>query len=268
MTILQKILDVKKEEIAELHRKFTRESFSESEMFDAKRLSLKSALLKKNKINVIAEIKKASPSKGILKNDFDHVAIAKSYLSGGADAISILTDKQFFQGNISFLKEIAGICECIPSGKTVPLLRKDFIIDEFQILEAKANGADAILLIAEALSKEQIDELSSAAFENDLEVLLEIHSENQLEKINFNKNKIIGINNRDLATFNVDINTTINLMKNIPKDCVIVSESGINSKNDLDLLKDANVDAVLVGEHFIKSENIEESLKQFIEWCK
>jgi len=261
MTMLKKILDVKKEEVAELRRKYSRESFRESKMFGIKRINLETALRKKRKINLIAEIKKASPSKGILKKDFDYFEIAKSYMRGGADAISILTDKQFFHGDVSYLKEIAEI-------KIVPLLRKDFIIDEFQILQAKANGADAILLIAEALSKEQIKELSNAAFENDLEVLLEVHSEKQLKKIDFGINKIIGINNRDLETFKVDIQTTNELVKQLPGECIIVSESGISSKFDLNYLKNIGVHAVLVGEHFMKSKNLEESLTKFIEWCE
>ena len=261
MSFLQKILDVKKEEVSELRRKFTRGSFRSIEMFGKRRLGLETALSDKTKINIIAEIKKASPSKGILKNDFDHTAIAKSYLKCGADVISVLTDKQFFQGDISFLKDITKI-------KTVPLLRKDFIIDEFQVLEAKANGADAVLLIAEALSAQQIDELTEAAKANDLEVLLELHSEKQLDKIDFARNKIIGINNRDLETFNVNIRTTEEIAKQLPNDVLIVSESGINSEVVLGQLKKINVNAVLVGEHFMKSDNIEKSLKEFAGWCK
>ena len=260
MTILDKILEIKKEEVAILHQKYSRSSFSEFELFHKERIDFASALKNENRISVIAEIKKASPSKGILKEDFNHLSIAEIYMSGKVDAISVLTDQQFFKGNISFLKDIAEI-------KTVPLLRKDFIIDEFQILEAKANGADAILLIAEALSKNQIDELTSTAVENDLDVLLEIHSESQLSKINFSKNKIIGINNRDLSTFQVDMNTTINLSNQIPDECLIVSESGINSQRDVDILKNY-ADTFLVGEHFMKSENITIALNEFLEWCK
>lgn len=260
MTILDKILEIKKEEVAILHQKYSRRSFSESELFHKERIDFASALKIGNRISVIAEIKKASPSKGILKEDFNHLSIAEIYMSGKVDAISVLTDQQFFKCNISFLKDIAEI-------KTVPLLRKDFIIDEFQILEAKANGADAILLIAEALSKNQIDELTSTAVENNLDVLLEIHSESQLSKINFSKNKIIGINNRDLSTFQVDMNTTIHLSNQIPDECLIVSESGINSQIDVDILKNY-ADAFLVGEHFMKSENITIALNEFLEWCK
>ncbi|MFA3784190.1 indole-3-glycerol phosphate synthase TrpC [Melioribacteraceae bacterium 4301-Me] len=261
MNILEKILETKKIEVSELHRKFSRSSFTNFELFNKKSLDFKSALSKNGKINLIAEIKKASPSKGILKENFDYLEIARKYMSNGVDAISILTDQRYFFGNISFLKSIAEI-------KTVPLLRKDFIIDEFQILEAKANGADAILLIAEALSKAQIDELTNTAYENDLEALLEIHSEDQLKKIDFDKNKIIGINNRDLRTFQVSLTTTSEIVKKIPNKCLIISESGINSKDDVNFLKNTRVNALLVGEYFMKSENIDESLKQFIDWCK
>ncbi len=260
MTILEKILQAKKTEVGFLHKRFTRDSFVNTELFETKPLDFNAALLKKRKINTVAEIKKASPSKGVIRKDFDHLEIAKNYMRAGADAISVLTDKLFFQGDISHLKEIAEI-------KIVPLLRKDFIIDEFQILEAKANGADAILLIAEALSKQQINELSLIAFESKLQVLLEVHSAAQLDKINFAQNKIIGINNRDLSTFRVDINTTKEIAKLIPPGITIVSESGISTKGDLEFVKNTDTHAVLVGEHFMKTFNIELALTQFIEWC-
>lgn len=259
MTILDKILEVKKEEVELLHKKYSRSSFSDSEYFHRNKIDFASALKYENRVGLIAEIKKASPSKGILKEDFNHIAVAKNYMTENVDAISVLTDENFFKGNISFLKDIAEI-------KTVPLLRKDFIIDEFQILQAKANGADAILLIAEALSKNLIDELTSVAKEINLDVLLEIHSAEQLEKIDFNKNKIIGINNRDLSSFDVAMNTTLNLANQIPKDCLLISESGINTKADVDYLKNY-VDAFLVGEHFMKSENLSEAVNKFMKWC-
>jgi len=261
VSVLNKILAVKKEEVAKLHQSFTRNYFYDNYFYNRKRMSLSEALSKNGKINIIAEVKKASPSKGILKDDFNHLDIAKIYMSNGADAISVLTDKEFFLGDILFLKEIAGIT-------TVPLLRKDFIIDEFQILEAKANGADAILLIAEALSKNHIDELSNIAEENDLEVLLEIHSEKQLDKIDFEQNKIIGINNRNLETFEVDLNTTVRITSMLPNDVLIVSESGINSKQDIETLKNLSINSVLVGEHLMRSGELDKSLLQLNEWCK
>jgi indole-3-glycerol phosphate synthase len=260
MTILEKIIQAKQSEVKMLHKRFTRESFSSSEFFNLMPLDFSAALNKKRRINLIAEIKKASPSKGVIRKDFDHLEIAKNYMKAGADAVSVLTDKLFFQGDISHLKDIAEI-------KIVPLLRKDFIIDEFQILEAKANGADAVLLIAEALSKKQVDELTSIAFDNRLQVLLEVHSPAQLEKINYDKNKIIGINNRDLTNFRVDINTTKEIAKLIPAGVTIVSESGFTTKGDLDFIKNTDTHAVLVGEFFMRNHDIEYSLTQFLDWC-
>jgi indole-3-glycerol phosphate synthase len=261
MSILSEILEVKKEEVAVLHGKYNRSSFAEFEMFAKQTLNFQNALSDKSRINVIAEIKKASPSKGILKEKFNHIEIAQTYFSNGANAVSILTDERFFLGSLNYLKDIAHI-------KKVPLLRKDFIIDEFQILEAKAYGADAILLIAEALSKDQIKELTSAAAENQLNVLLEIHSARQLDKIGFNLNKIIGVNNRDLESFEVDLNTTVEIAELLPDNILIVSESGVSSQSNLDKLKQTKVNAVLVGEHFMKSNDIGKSLSHFVEWCQ
>lgn len=261
MNILKQILEVKKEEIKNLKKKYSFNSFSSMEYFQSNTRSLKSALSHPEKISIIAEVKKASPSKGIIKSDFDHIRIADTYQSNGADAISVLTDEKFFQGQISFLSEIRKISE-------VPLLRKDFIMDEYQILEAKAFGADAILLISEILSANQIKDLTDCAVENDLDVLLELHSENEISKIDFNRNNLIGINNRDLTTFDVDLKTTEKVLQKIDNEIISVSESGISKKEDIDYLKSIKVNAVLVGEHFMRSENPSNELKQFIEWCR
>ena len=260
MSFLRKILETKKEEVSILRKCFSINSFKESEYFSMPSISLKKALCRGDRLGIISEIKKASPSKGILKEKFDHLAIAKEYIDNETDAISILTDKNYFNGDIKYLNNIAAI-------KTIPLLRKDFIIDEFQILEAKANGADAILLIAEALSKTQITELTAAAKECGLEVLLEIHSSAQLEKINFEKNDLIGINNRNLETFEVNLNTTSELAAIIPGNVTLVSESGLNTIDDLNRIKSSRAKAVLVGEHFMRSGNIGESFKEFKRWC-
>jgi len=176
------------------------------------------------------------------------------------DAISVLTDANFFLGDISYLKEIAEF-------KTLPLLRKDFIIDEYQIFEAKAGGADAVLLIAEALSKDQISELTAAAMECRLEVLLEIHSFSQLDKIDFSVNDIIGINNRNLDTFEVNLSASIELSEIIPKNVLLVSESGINNGGDLRNILKTKIKAVLTGEHFMRSGNIPASIEEFKIWC-
>jgi indole-3-glycerol phosphate synthase len=261
MNILNEIAEYKKEEVLKIKRRYSLNSFMDMQFFESKSLSLSEAMIKNKNISIIAEIKKASPSKGIIKKDFNHLKIAELYFNEEVQAVSVLTDKNYFQGDLNFLKEIA----CI---KQAPLLRKDFIIDEYQVFESKANGADVILLISEILSGSQIEELSSAAAEIGLEVLLELHSENQLSKINSSLNRIIGINNRNLEDFTVNLDTTLMLSEKLPGQVLIVSESGIGKKEDLDLLKKYRVNAVLVGEHLMVSENIKESLKQLKEWCE
>jgi len=259
--ILDEIVEVKHEEVKTLRRDFTLSRFSDTEHFDASCLDFTSALSKPNAISIIAEIKKASPSKGIISEDFDHMAIADIYHENGADAISVLTDKKFFQGNISYLSDIAKM-------KTIPLLRKDFIIDEYQIFEAKSNGADAILLISEILSENQIAELTDAASELGMVVLLEMHNESQLSKIDLARNKIIGINNRDLTRFKTDLKTTELISKKIDSDVILVSESGIKNKDDINFIKSVNVDAVLIGEYFMSADNIGNSLKEMKQYCQ
>ncbi|MFA6596216.1 MAG: indole-3-glycerol phosphate synthase TrpC [Ignavibacteriaceae bacterium] len=261
MNFLETIIAVKKQEVEELNRLFSVASFNEFEFYKKASLSFSSALIKGNAIAVIAEIKKASPSKGVLREDFNHLKIAKTYFDNHVDAISILTDEKFFQGSINFLKDIAEI-------KTAPLLRKDFIIDEIQIHQAKAFGADAILLICEALDKFQIVDLTLCAQAIGLSVLLELHSENQLEKIDQNINKIIGVNNRNLETFAVSLTTSINLRQSFNEDIIFVSESGITTQKDIYELKQIKANAVLVGEHFMRQENIGSAIEEFKNWGK
>lgn len=261
MNFLSKILEVKKAEVSELRKQFTLNSFKEMELFCKESVSFAAEVESNKNISIIAEIKKASPSKGVINNNFNHIEISRQYFSAGVNAVSILTDKQFFQGDIRYLKDIA-------HDKKAPLLRKDFIIDEYQIFEAKANGADMVLLISEALSKSQIHELTLAASECGLEALLEMHSLNQLDKIDFNLNKIIGVNNRNLEDFSVNLDTTLNLSKLIPDKNILVTESGIRSKQDIDFLRKARVDAILVGEYLMKNDNIKSKLEELKDWCK
>ena len=258
--ILDEIVAIKLDEIKKLRRDFTISRFSDSEFFDKETLDFHSALSGGNSISIISEIKKASPSKGIIREDFNHIAIAETYMNKGADAISVLTDKEFFMGDISFLKEIAKI-------KTIPILRKDFILDEYQIYEAKSNGADAILLISEILSASQIKELTNAAHENGLAVLLELHSESELDKMDLLENKIIGINNRDLTTFETSLLTVKRIAEKIKEDVTIVSESGFLHISDLNILKGAKVNAILVGEYLMRSKNIGGKLIELKENC-
>jgi indole-3-glycerol phosphate synthase len=234
--------------------------FRDSHYFSLPNLSLTNSIKNDKNISIIAEIKKASPSKGVLLENFNHISIAEIYFSAGVNGVSILTDKNFFQGDISFLKDIAGF-------KKAPLLRKDFIIDIFQIYEAKANGADAVLLISEILTANQIKEFTEAAKETGLEVLLELHSEKMLEKIDLSVNSLIGINNRNLESFATDLNTTFKISDLLSNNVTVVSESGIHSAEDVLLLKQTKIDAILAGEYFMKSPDIANGIKEFKEWC-
>ena len=260
MNILDQIVEVKEEGVKKLKQKYSINSFQEMEFFESKSLCFSDRIRSNQNISIIAEIKKASPSKGIIREDFNHLKIAETYFKSGADAVSILTDEKFFKGSIEYLTEIA-------FKKEVPLLRKDFILDEFQVFQSKGSGADIILLISEILSKSQINELTYAAKEIGLEVLLEFHSEKQLDKIDFEINNILGINNRNLEDFSINLNTTLKFSELIPEESVLVAESGINKKEDIDFLSEAKIDAVLVGEHLMASENIEERFKELLEWC-
>ena len=260
MNILERIIVVKKEEVKKLKKSLSVEAFTQFEFYNDQCLSFSDALTKKDKISIIAEIKKASPSKGIIRPDFDHEDIANIYMDSQVDAISILTDEMFFQGNIEYLNSIAFI-------KTVPLLRKDFIIDEIQIHQAKAYGADAILLISEVLDKTQIRDYSQIAKELDLAVLLEMHSPKMLDKIDQSLNTILGVNNRNLEDFSVDLNTTGTIKKYINDDVIVVSESGIATQEDIQQLQQIGADAILVGETFIKSDDMYATIRQMQKWC-
>jgi len=261
MTILEQIVEVKKEEVKNLKRDFSKSRFACSEFFEKKSFSFIEKLNSRSGLAIIAEIKKASPSRGIINNNFNHIEIANTYFGNNVDAVSVLTDEKFFQGSTKFLNEIAGF-------KSAPLLRKDFIIDELQVYQSKSIGADIILLIGEILSSDQISELTLAAHELGMEVLLEMHSVNQLQKINFGTNNLIGINNRNLDTFQVDLSTTIKISDQLPEYVNIVSESGIKKKIDIEILKKTKTKAILVGEHLMMSENIDVALKELIGWCK
>lgn len=260
MDILREILETKKDEVKSLKRKYSISSFEGMEFFNKPNLGFKKNLEINNHLSLIAEIKKASPSKGVIKKDFNHLRIAETYMKHSVDAISVLTDEKYFAGKIEYLQQIASI-------KTLPLLRKDFIVDEFQIFESKAFGADLILLISEALTKSQINDYTQTASEIGLEVLLEIHSADELKKIDLDVNKLVGINNRDLKNFNVDINTAINMKKLLPSHINLISESGISLKSDIEFLKANGINGILIGEHLMRSENLDSELIRLKEWC-
>jgi len=198
------------------------------------------------KIGVIAEIKKASPSKGIIRKDFDPKSLALIYESAGAACLSVLTDLKFFQGSERDLSEAHRAC-------SLPILRKDFIIDPYQVAEARIIGADAILLIVAALSQESMRELAGFAQEIGLDVLVEVHDYNDLERAIELDTKVIGINNRDLRSFVTNIDTTLNLLPHIPADKLVVTESGISSRQDVSYMREHGVNTFLVGEAMMRS---------------
>jgi indole-3-glycerol phosphate synthase len=209
--------------------------------------------LKQEDISFICEVKKASPSKGILSNDFPYIEIAKEYEKAGAIALSVLTEPDFFMGNVDYLK-------AIKQNVSIPILQKDFIIDEYQIYEANTIGADAILLICVLLSKDKLIKFIEIADSLGLSCLIEAHDEQEVKTAIEAGARIIGINNRNLKTFEVNINTSINLRGLVPKTIIFVSESGIKTVNDINSLREIGTDAVLVGETLIKSSNIKKTL--------
>ena len=209
----------------------------------------KAALAVPGVINLIAEVKKKSPSKGIIREDFDPVEIAKTYAGNGATAISVLTDREFFGGDLSFLGAIRNAVD-------VPLLRKDFTIDEYHIYQARAAGADAVLLIVAILTPEQLREFIGVAKHLNLATLVEVHTQTELDIALDVGAEIIGINNRDLKTFHTDIATSFHLRKSIPNNKIVVSESGIYTREDVLRLGEADMDAILVGESLMRSTDI------------
>lgn len=218
-------------------------------------LDFYNALKGKNKISIIAEIKKASPSKGLIRERFVPREIAKEYIESGADAISALTEEDFFQGSPKFLTEIKEF-------STIPVLRKDFIIDEYQIYEAFNIGADAILLIAAILNDEQLKRYKKIAESLSMRCLTEIHNEEELKRVLKIGFEIIGINNRNLYNFEEDLTTTEKLIDIIPNEKVVVSESGIRARADMEYLESLGVNAVLIGEMFMRADSIGDKFRE------
>lgn len=220
-----------------------------AEKLDRQCISFKNALAKPDRLSVISEVKKASPSKGLIQPNFDPVKIAKEYETCGADAVSCLTEEHYFQGSSEYFKAIRqAIC--------LPMIRKDFIIDEYQIYEARLMGADAILLIAAVLDDEKLKRFGDTARSLGLDILAETHDESELERVLALDFDIIGINNRNLKTFEVTLETTARLAGMIPEGKVIVSESGIRDNADMKTVRSYGADAVLIGETLMRSGNI------------
>ena len=254
--ILDKIVAEKKKEVEKNRRSQPVPSLEKRIASRKKPLSLTAALRSKT-IRLIAEVKKASPSKGVLKRDLKHVELAKTYAQNGAAAISVLTEVKHFQGSLKHLEKIK-------KEVSIPVLRKDFIFDEYQIYESAYYGADALLLIAAIINQKQLGELISLSHSLGMECLVEVHNEKELERALSNDVNIIGINNRDLNTFNVNIDTTRKLCNLIPEDKIVVSESGIRNKNDVVKVRKWGVNAVLIGESLVTSDDIPAKMKELI----
>ena len=252
--ILPRILEVKRTEIAAAKQLLPMEDVRKRAAQAPPARDFVGALRAKAPA-VIAEIKRASPSKGLLREDYDPAAIARSYENGAAACLSVLTDVQFFQGSSEHLRAARAAC-------TLPVLRKDFIIEPYQVIESRAMGADCILLIAACLSKESMRELESIAKDLGLAVLVEVHNRNELDSALALDTPLIGVNNRDLRTFDTRLETTLELIPRVPKDRIVISESGILTRDDVGLLRRGGVGAFLVGEAFMRAPDPGEVLQR------
>jgi len=247
--ILNKINAVKHEEVAAARRRRSLASVREEAEGRRDLRGFEQALRAKiagGKSGVIAEIKKASPSKGVIREDFRPAEIAESYAAHGAACLSVLTDEPFFQGSVAYLQAARAACE-------LPVLRKDFMVDEYQVFEARAMGADCILLIAASLEDALMADLEACAMSLNLDVLVEVHDGRELDRALKLKTPLVGINNRNLRTFEVTLDTTLGLLKNVPTDRLLVTESGILGPADVQTMRAAQVNAFLVGEAFMRA---------------
>ncbi|MDZ7693258.1 MAG: indole-3-glycerol phosphate synthase TrpC [Balneolaceae bacterium] len=255
--ILEQIVEQTAVDLKKRQRKVSFRDFESMECYERSRRDFTGALSTSETVSIIAEIKKASPSKGLIREDFDPQRIAGQYQEGGASALSVLTDEAAFQGHLDFLETASKEVE-------VPLLRKDFIIDPYQVKEARAYGADAVLLIATITEGKQFGELLAAAQEFELDALVEIYSEEDLNIIDLEKIKILGANNRDLRTFEVDLHHGIELLHRATEGTVTVSESGLSSPDDIKLLFDEKIDAALIGEYFMRQSDPGQAVKELL----
>ncbi|PHS69554.1 MAG: indole-3-glycerol-phosphate synthase [Methylophaga sp.] len=260
--ILKKILNRKKEEIADRIEKISLQQITElAENADPVRGFVEAIEAKINAGHaaVIAEIKKASPSKGLLRENFIPADIAKSYQQHGAACLSVLTDRDFFQGHEAYLKQAREAC-------SLPVIRKDFIIDPYQVFEARAIAADCILLIVAALDDDQLHDLTDLALQLEMDVLVEVHDLAELERALILNLPLIGINNRNLRTFDTSLDTTLDLLSRIPDNHTVITESGIHGPEDVQRMREHGVNGFLVGEAFMRAENPGEQLtKVFID---
>ncbi len=249
--ILNQIVAVKHEEVAAAKKKVSLEAMRDDANSRVLTRDFEGALRRKiaaGQPAVIAEIKKASPSKGVIRADFIPADIAQSYAEHGAACLSVLTDRQFFQGQPDYLKQARASCD-------LPVLRKDFMVDPYQVYEARVMGADCILLIAACLSDAQMNELEAIARSLDMAVLVEVHDGDELDRALKLKTPLVGINNRNLRTFEVSLEATLGLLPRVPADKLLVTESGILGRADVQRMRDAQVNAFLVGEAFMRADD-------------
>ncbi len=264
-TILDRILETKRREVGALHARSSRDELRAAAAAAPRPRNFFTAVTgrPRGRMNLIAEVKKASPSAGVIRADFDPVAIAKQYEAGGASAISVLTDETYFQGSLEYLRAVRAAVD-------LPVLRKDFLIDACQLYEARAAGADAVLLIAAALPKGQLMDLMILSAELKMTALVEVHGAEELlgvrSMIGFphRSYSLLGINNRDLATFHVDLGTTLRLTELAGEGVSVVSESGIGTAADVERLAKAGVSAVLVGETLMRSRDIGAAVRELM----
>lgn len=257
MTILDKIIERKKVEVAEAKKQVSQSELEQYPLFNRTCYSLKESILHPERTGIIAEFKRASPSKGLINGTSSVSEVVVGYQNAGASAISVLTDGDFFQGSLADLEAARAVLH-------IPLLRKEFIVDSYQIVEAKAYGADVILLIAACLDSDEIETYADYAKSIGLSVLLEVHNEEELQRSIFNSIDAIGVNNRNLKDFVVDLNHSYGLVDKIPDRFVKISESGISDPNTINELKDAGFRGFLIGENFMKTANPGEALQAFI----
>lgn len=254
--ILAKIVAVKHEEVAAAKKRKSLEAMREDALGRVLTRDFEGALRAKiaaGQAAVIAEVKKASPSKGVLREDFIPADIAQSYAEHGAACLSVLTDRQFFQGEPDYLKQARASCD-------LPVLRKDFLVDAYQVYESRAMGADCILLIAACLDDARMTELEAIARSLDMAVLVEVHDAAELQRALKLKTKLVGINNRNLRTFEVSLDTTLGMLQDVPEDRLLVTESGILKREDVQKMRAGGVHAFLVGEAFMRAEEPGEAL--------
>ncbi|MCY4541545.1 MAG: indole-3-glycerol phosphate synthase TrpC [Rhodobacteraceae bacterium] len=259
MSVLANIVAYKRSEVAQLRTRFGHAGLEERAASAGAPRGFASALKRqsRNGYGLIAELKKASPSRGLIRADFDPAGLARAYAAGGAACLSVLTDKPSFRGSGEFLTVARDNC-------TLPVLRKDFMIDPLQVLEARALGADCILIIVAILSNDQAAEIEAAALELGMDVLIEVHDESELERASSLRSRLLGINNRNLRTFEVSLATTLQLLPQVPADYTVVSESGLFSSKNLSELAAAGVRCFLVGESLMREADVEGATRRLI----